>query len=126
MIVGSNNTFDALASRGRRRSPRPSRSCRPSSASRGVTFERLDEFQVNTRPLVQDLIPVARDLSPTLQSVRELSPNLRNLFVDLDDLNAASRDGPAGAARASSTGSRRCSTASIPFLANLNPVIDFL
>ena len=43
-IVGSNNTFEALASQRRRRWPRRSRSCRPSSARPALTLDRLDEF----------------------------------------------------------------------------------
>ena len=65
-----------------------------------LTLERLDRFQVNARPLVQDLIPVARDLSPTLRSVRELSPHLRNLFIDLDELERVGADRAPGAAQA--------------------------
>ena len=104
-IVGSDNTFDGARLRGRGAGetfqilPTFQRESR-------LTLERLDRFQVNARPLVQDLIPVARDLSPTLRSVRELSPNLRNLFIDLDELERASQTGPAGACASSSAGSR--------------------
>jgi ABC-type transporter Mla subunit MlaD len=124
VITGSNNTFDALASEDRALAetfqilPTFQRESR-------VTLERLDEFQVDTRPLVKDLIPVARDLSPTLQSVRELSPNLRNLFVDLDDLNVAARTG-LPALREFLDGLGPVLERLDPFLANLNPVIDFL
>ena len=58
-----------------------------------LTLQRLDDFQANTRPLVKQLLPVANDISPTLRSVRELSPNLRSLFIDLDDLTRASKRG---------------------------------
>jgi ABC-type transporter Mla subunit MlaD len=124
MIVGSRNTFDALASEDEALAetfqilPTFQRESR-------TTLERLDEFQVDTRPLVQDLIPVARELSPTLESVRELSPNLRNLFFDLDDLNVAARDG-LPALRDFLGGLRPVLDKLDPFLANLNPVIDYL
>ena len=35
-----------------------------------LTLDRLDQFQADTRPLVQKLLPVANDISPTLDSVR--------------------------------------------------------
>ena len=42
-----------------------------------------------------ELLPVANDIWPTLRAVRELSPNLRSLFIDLDDLIRASEGLPA-------------------------------
>ncbi len=58
-----------------------------------ATLLRLDEFQRDTRPLIQKLLPVANDISPTLDSVRRLSPNLESLFRNLDPLIDASKDG---------------------------------
>ena len=124
VITGSDNTFDALASQDEalaetfRILPTFQRESR-------LTFERLDEFQANTRPLVQELIPVARDLSPTLRSVRELSPHLRNLFVDLDDLLRVSDTG-LPAVRKFLDGLAPVLDSLDPFLANLNPVIRYL
>ena len=123
-ITGSNNTFDALASQERALAdtfqifPTFERESR-------ATFERLDEFQLDTRPLVQDLIPVARDLSPTLRSVRELAPNLRSLFVDLRDLEDASVRG-LPALRKFLDGLAPVLDRLDPFLANLNPVVRYL
>jgi len=123
-IVGSNNTFEALASENEALAeifqvlPTFERESR-------LTFERLDDFQVNTRPLVRDLTPVARDLSPTLRSVRELSPNLRNLFYDLDALNKASVKG-LPALRDFFDGLAPVLNELDPFLANLNPIIQYL
>ena len=123
-IVGSNNTFDALASEDRALAesfqifPTYQRETRS-------TLERLDRFQANARPLVQDLIPVARDLSPTLRSVRELSPHLRSLFVDLGDLEKVSERGLPALADVLD-GLAPVLDELDPFLANLNPVIRFL
>ena len=123
-IVGSNNTFEALASEEEALAetfqvlPTFQRETR-------LTFERLDDFQRNTRPLIRELMPVARDLSPTLRSVRELSPNLRNLFFDLDDLNKASVKG-LPALRDFLDGLAPVLNELDPFLANLNPVIQYL
>jgi len=124
LITGSHNTFEALSSEEDALAETIQIMPTFERESR-LTFERLDEFQADTRPLVQELIPVARDLSPTLESVRELSPNLRSLFVDLDALNRVARRGlPA-------LGDFLDGLAPVfdrldPFLANLNPVIRYL
>jgi ABC-type transporter Mla subunit MlaD len=123
-IVGSNNTFDALASEDRALAqsfqilPTFERESR-------ATFARLDRFQANASPLVHDLIPVARDLSPTLRSVRELSPNLRRLFVKLGKFETVADTG-LPALRDVLDGAAPLLDALDPFLANLNPVIRFL
>jgi phospholipid/cholesterol/gamma-HCH transport system substrate-binding protein len=124
LIVGSRNTFAALAAEDQalaetfRILPTFQRESR-------LTLERLDRFQVNARPLIRELIPVARELSPTLRSVRQLSPNLRSLFIDLEDLEHASRTG-LPALRRFLGGLAPVLDSLDPFLANLNPVIRFL
>ena len=124
VVVGSRNTFDALASQDEALAqtfqilPTFQRESR-------LTLDRLDEFQVNARPLVQELIPVARDLSPTLRSVRELSPHLRNLFIDLADLERVSVTG-LPALRRFLGGLAPVLDSLDPFLANLNPVLRYL
>jgi phospholipid/cholesterol/gamma-HCH transport system substrate-binding protein len=90
-----------------------------------LTFNRLDEFQRNAHPLVNDLIPVARDLSPTLRSVRELSPELKSLFLKLDKLIDAGKDG-LPALKSTLEGLGPVLDALDPFLSNLNPVIRYL
>lgn len=92
-----------------------------------ATLERLDEFQADTRPLVQELLPVANDISPTLESVRRLSPNLESLFRNLDPLIDASREGfPALERFLGAEGLRPALNALDPFLANLNPALRYL
>jgi virulence factor Mce-like protein len=124
VITNSNQTFDALAEQERSLAeifqilPTFQRETR-------LTFERLDRFQANTRPLVQDLIPVAQDLSPTLASVRELAPNLRSLFFDLDDLNKAAKTG-LPATRKYLKGFGPLFDQVDPSLAELNPIIAYL
>ncbi|MGI8460244.1 MAG: MlaD family protein [Solirubrobacterales bacterium] len=123
-ITNGNETFDALATNERSLAeifqilPTFQRESR-------LTFERLDGFQENTRPLVQDLIPVARDLSPTLASIRKLAPNLRSLFFDLDELNKASKKG-LPATRKYFDGFGPLFDELDPSLANLNPIISYL
>ena len=90
-----------------------------------LTLERLDSFQANTRPLIRKLLPVANDISPTLHSVRRLSPHLKSLFINLKPLIRASRKGlPATSAFLG--GLRPVLSALDPFLSNLNPVVKYL
>jgi phospholipid/cholesterol/gamma-HCH transport system substrate-binding protein len=90
-----------------------------------LTLERLDSFQANTRPLIHKLLPVANDISPTLRSVRQLSPHLKSLFLKLKPLIKVSRKG-LPATRQFLSGLRPVLDVLDPFLANLNPVIRYL
>jgi virulence factor Mce-like protein len=68
-----------------------------------LTMARLQSFAFNadqaccvagqTAPLLKELIPVAQNLSPTLQAVKRLSPDLKKLFVNLDPLITVSKKG---------------------------------
>ena len=62
-----------------------------------VTTDRLTEFANDTNPLVTQLRPAARELSPTLISLRGLAPDLKALFRDLDPLITVSKKGLPGA-----------------------------
>ena len=48
-----------------------------------LTLERLDEFSVDTDPLVTQLRPSARELSGTLLAIKDLSPKLEHFFTGL-------------------------------------------
>jgi ABC-type transporter Mla subunit MlaD len=58
-----------------------------------TTVNRLARFARDTDPLVDDLRPAARELSPTLQQLALLAPDLEALFRDLDPLITASQRG---------------------------------
>jgi phospholipid/cholesterol/gamma-HCH transport system substrate-binding protein len=58
-----------------------------------LTLQRLAEFAQDTNPLVTQLRPAARELSPTLQDLGALSPDLEALFRELNPLITASRTG---------------------------------
>ncbi|HEV2814131.1 MAG TPA: MlaD family protein [Solirubrobacteraceae bacterium] len=58
-----------------------------------TTVRRLEEFAVDTDPLIDQLRPAARELSPTLVDLAALAPDLKALFRDLDPLIVASRRG---------------------------------
>jgi phospholipid/cholesterol/gamma-HCH transport system substrate-binding protein len=125
-IVGSEQTFGALAD---------SDEALAESFQILPTFQResratllaLDDFQVNTRPLIQKLLPVANDISPTLRSVRQLSPNLENLFRDLGPLIKAGRRGiPALGRFLGPEGLRPMLQSLAPFLGNIQPAVAYL
>jgi phospholipid/cholesterol/gamma-HCH transport system substrate-binding protein len=124
VITNSNDTFEALASEEEALAeifqvfPTFQREAR-------ATFNRLDEFQENTLPLVRDLQPVADDISPTLRSIRRLSPSLPPLFRDVDALIDASRKGLPALSRFLRE-LRPVMDSLDPFLANLNPMVDYL
>ncbi|HEY3188309.1 MAG TPA: hypothetical protein VGJ70_12600, partial [Solirubrobacteraceae bacterium] len=61
-----------------------------------ITLRRLTRFADTTNPLVTQLKPVARELSPTLQSLAALAPDLRSLFIDLNGTITASKQGLPG------------------------------
>jgi phospholipid/cholesterol/gamma-HCH transport system substrate-binding protein len=58
-----------------------------------LTLERLNRFARNTNPLITQLRPVARQLSPTFQSLARLAPPFQSFFVNLGPLITASKAG---------------------------------
>jgi virulence factor Mce-like protein len=90
-----------------------------------LTLERLDRFARDTDPLVTQLRPVARELSPTLQSLDRLAPPFRRFFVDLGPLVTASYQGLPAFSRL--LDDLRPTLAQIdPFSRTLNPVLGMI
>jgi virulence factor Mce-like protein len=58
-----------------------------------ATLIRLTQFSENANPVVTDLRPAARELSPTLVQLSKLAPDLKALFRDLNPLIDASKKG---------------------------------
>ena len=90
-----------------------------------ATFARLQTFALDTNPLIEELIPVAQELGPTLNAVRVLSPDLLRLFVNLDPLVTASETG-FPAFRKVLLGAEPMLGALGPFLGQLNPILTWL
>jgi phospholipid/cholesterol/gamma-HCH transport system substrate-binding protein len=90
-----------------------------------ATFAKLQTFSQNTDPLIRDLRPVARDLVPTLRDVRALAPDLKNAFINTDPLITASKTG-LPALRDVLNGTTPLLGALDPFLAQLNPILQFI
>src|SRR3954466_5157569 len=58
-----------------------------------LTVNRLTRFAHNTNPLITDLHPAARELSPTLEQLSLLAPDAKAFFTDLGPLITASQKG---------------------------------
>jgi phospholipid/cholesterol/gamma-HCH transport system substrate-binding protein len=92
--------------------------------SRAVSV-RLTKFANNANPLIDQLRPAARQISPTLISAAKLAPNLKGLFKDVGPLTKVSRKGlPAVGEFLDQT--RPVLAQVDPFLRDFNPVIDWL
>jgi phospholipid/cholesterol/gamma-HCH transport system substrate-binding protein len=90
-----------------------------------ATTNRVTRFANDTNPLVTQLRPAARELSPTLIDLRAIAPDLRGFFKDLGPLIRVSRKGlPALEQVLDNT---RPLLAQIdPFLRNATPIFDYL
>jgi virulence factor Mce-like protein len=92
--------------------------------SRAISV-RLTKFAGHTNPLINQLRPAARELSPTLISTADLAPNLKGLFEDIPPLVQASKRGlPAVSTVLDET--RPVLAQVDPFLRNLNPFLDWV
>jgi phospholipid/cholesterol/gamma-HCH transport system substrate-binding protein len=90
-----------------------------------VTTQRATRFALETDPLIDQLRPAARALSPTLIDLEALAPDLRGLFTDLDPLVRVSRRGlPATEQVLDNT--RPLLGRLDPFLRQFTPIVDYL
>jgi phospholipid/cholesterol/gamma-HCH transport system substrate-binding protein len=89
------------------------------------TLERLAEFSVDTDPLITQLRPAARELSPTLQDLGALAPDLEALFRELGPLIDASRAGFPAAERVLED-ARPLIAQLDPAMRQLTPILDFV
>ena len=90
-----------------------------------TTTRRLTRFAENTNPLIDQLRPAARELSPTLIDLDALAPDLKAFFSDLDPLVRVARRGlPATEEVLDNTKPvvRRLD----PFLRSLTPILDYV
>jgi phospholipid/cholesterol/gamma-HCH transport system substrate-binding protein len=90
-----------------------------------LTLERLNRFARNADPLITQLRPVARELSPTLQSLARLAPPFQQFFVNLGPLITASKAGLPAFQRFL-TDLRPALGQLDPFTRSLNPFLRFV
>jgi phospholipid/cholesterol/gamma-HCH transport system substrate-binding protein len=89
------------------------------------TTDALTAYAVDTNPLITQLRPAARELSPTLIEAKTLAPNLKSLFKNLGPLIDASKKGiPATQDFLKQT--KPLLAQVDPFLRQLNPVLQGL
>jgi phospholipid/cholesterol/gamma-HCH transport system substrate-binding protein len=92
-----------------------------------LTTADLQSFSTNADPVVRRLIPVAQQLGPTLTAVNQLSPFLRNLFVQLGPLITVSQTGlPATQRILKGLGPNTLLDQLGPFLEQLNPILTWI
>jgi phospholipid/cholesterol/gamma-HCH transport system substrate-binding protein len=90
-----------------------------------TTTRRLTRFAHDTDPIVSQLRPAARELSPTLIELEALAPDLRGLFRDLGPLVRVSRRGLPAVERVLKD-TRPLLARLDPFLRQLTPIVDYL
>jgi phospholipid/cholesterol/gamma-HCH transport system substrate-binding protein len=124
LIRNSNRTWEAIA--GRDAELADTFRVFPTFLREGrATTSRLTEFADEANPLVTQLRPAARELSPTLVDLDRLAPDLRGFFRDLDPLVRVSRRGlPATETVLDNT--RPILRRLDPFLRDLTPIVDYL
>jgi phospholipid/cholesterol/gamma-HCH transport system substrate-binding protein len=82
------------------------------------TINRLGRFSQTTKPLIDELRPAAVQLTPALQRLTVLAPELRDLMIDIAPLTRASKNGfPALTTFLDET---------VPFLVRLTPYLGQL
>ena len=90
-----------------------------------ATTRRVTTFANVTNPLIDQLRPAARQISPTLVDLDRLAPDLRGFFQDLNPLVRVSRAGlPATEQVLDNT--RPILRRLDPFLRELTPIVDYL
>ncbi|HZE05047.1 MAG TPA: hypothetical protein VE127_07480, partial [Solirubrobacteraceae bacterium] len=89
------------------------------------TIDRVRRFALTTKPLVDELRPAARQLSPALKAVALLAPQLKSLLVNEGPLTHASKAGIPALERFLDT-SVPFLARSAPYLGGIVPVIDYI
>jgi phospholipid/cholesterol/gamma-HCH transport system substrate-binding protein len=90
-----------------------------------ATTVRTTAFARNANPLITQLRPAARQISPTLIQLHGLAPDLKGLFRDLGPLITISRKGlPALEAVLEDT--KPLLSQLDPFLREVNPILDWI
>jgi virulence factor Mce-like protein len=90
-----------------------------------LTLERLNRFAREANPLITQLRPVARQLSPTLQAAGRLAPSFRDFFVNLGPLITAAKPG-LPAFRQFLADARPALGQLDPFTRSLNPFLGYI
>jgi phospholipid/cholesterol/gamma-HCH transport system substrate-binding protein len=90
-----------------------------------LTLNRLNRFTHEANPIITQLRPVARQLSPTLQAAGRLAPDFRDFFVNLGPLITAAKPG-LPAFRKFLADARPALGQLDPFTRSLNPFLAYI
>ena len=90
-----------------------------------TTIDRVARFSATTKPLVDELRPAAVQLSPALQSVAVLAPELNSLLVNIGPLTSASKAG-VPAVQEFLNESVPLLNRLTPYLGGVIPVVDYI
>lgn len=90
-----------------------------------LTLERLNRFTRTANPIITELRPVARQLTPTLQAANRLAPSFRDFFVNLGPLITAAKPG-LPAFRRFLADARPALGQLDPFTRSLNPFLSYI
>ncbi len=90
-----------------------------------TTLQRLDRFAARADPILTELRPFARELSPTLQAAEQFAPPFRDFLVDLGPLITYARTG-LPAFRRLLNDARPAFGQLDPFTRSLNPFLGFV
>lgn len=91
-----------------------------------LTFNRLKEFAVNSDPLFRQLVPAAKQLSPTLVAFSNLAPQAKGLFEGLETVIDRAPSGFPALRKFLRGDFPVLLRALDPFLRNLNPILTGL
>jgi phospholipid/cholesterol/gamma-HCH transport system substrate-binding protein len=124
LIVNSNRVWEATASRDAQLAD--TFRVLPTFLREGrTTTRRVTRFAEDTDPLIDQLRPAARQLSPTLVDLDALAPDLRGFFRDLGPLVTVSRRGLPATERVLDN-TRPLLRRLDPFLREFTPIVDYL
>ena len=90
-----------------------------------LALERLNRFTREANPIIAELRPVARGLTPTLQAAGRLAPSFRDFFVNLGPLITAAKPG-FPAFRRFLADARPAFGQLDPFTRSLNPFLGYI
>jgi ABC-type transporter Mla subunit MlaD len=89
-----------------------------------ATLERLEQFAIDTDPVVTALRPTARELTPTVRELGRLAPELEGFFVALERTIGAAPAGFRATRRLLDDDLPPLLTRLDPWLAQLNPILE--
>jgi virulence factor Mce-like protein len=91
-----------------------------------LTLDRLKEFAINTDPLMRQLVPAAKQLSPTLVAFTRAAPEAKGFFEGFAPVIARSTTGFPALRKLFRDDFPPFLRAADPFLRNLNPILTGL